>query len=111
MFYGIKKDFSIKEDSTLAAKAPVKRNLSAEKRARQAEARNARNRAAKSTIKGAVKAVETSVKANDKDAAVKTLQAAIKTISSAKSKGILHRNTAARKISRLAKKTNELVKA
>ncbi len=111
VFYGIKKDFSIKEDSTLAAKAPVKRNLSAEKRARQAEARNVRNRAAKSTVKGATKAVEASVKANDKDAAAKTLQAAIKTISSAKSKGILHRNTASRKISRLTKKANALAKA
>ncbi len=111
VFYGIKKDFFIKEDSTLAAKAPVKRNLSAEKRARQAEAKNARNRAVKSTIKGATKAVEASVKANDKDASAKTLLAAIKTISSAKSKGVLHRNTAARKISRLTKKANALAKA
>ena len=95
----------------MAAKAPVKRNLSAEKRARQADAKNARNRAAKSTIKGVTKAVEASVKANDKDAATKTLQAAIKTISSAKSKGILHRNTASRKISRLTKRTNALAKA
>jgi small subunit ribosomal protein S20 len=111
VFYGIKQDFFIKEDSTLAAKAPVKRNLSAENRARQAEANNVRNRAVKSAIKGVTKAVETSVKANDKDAAAKTLQAAIKTISSAKSKGILHRNTASRKISRLTKKTNALAKA
>ena len=108
LFYGIKQDFSIKEDSTLAAKAPVKRNLSAEKRARQAEARNARNIAAKSTIRVVTKAVESSVKASDKDAAAKTLKAAIKTISSAKSKGILHKNTASRKISRLMKKANAL---
>ena len=111
LFYGIKQDFSIKEDSTLAAKAPVKRNLSAEKRARQAEVKNARNRAAKSAIKGATKAVEASVKGNDKEAAAKTLLTAVKTISSAKSKGILHRNTAARKISRLTKKANALAKA
>jgi small subunit ribosomal protein S20 len=95
----------------LAAKAPVKRNLSAEKRARQAEVRNARNRAVKSMIKGAVKAVETSVKANDKDASAKALQAAIKTISSAKSKGVLHGNNAARKISRLTRKANAALKA
>ena len=95
----------------MAAKAPVKRNLSAEKRARQAEVRNARNRAVKSMIKGAVKAVETSVKANDKDASAKALQAAIKTISSAKSKGVLHGNNAARKISRLTRKANAALKA
>ena len=95
----------------MAAKAPVNRNLSAEKRARQAEVRNARNRAVKSMIKGAVKAVETSVKANDKDASAKALQASIKTISSAKSKGVIHRNNAARKISRLTKKANAALKA
>ena len=95
----------------MAAKAPVKRNLSAEKRARQAEVRNARNRAVRSMIKGAVKAVETSVKANDKDASAKALQAAIKTISSAKSKGVLHGNNAARKISRLTRKANAALKA
>jgi small subunit ribosomal protein S20 len=95
----------------LAAKAPVKRNLSAEKRARQVEVRNARNRAVRSMIKGAVKAVETSVKANDKDASAKALQASIKTISSAKSKGVIHRNNAARKISRLTKKANAALKA
>ncbi|MDP2156316.1 MAG: 30S ribosomal protein S20, partial [Nitrospirota bacterium] len=69
-----------------------------------------RNRAAKSTIRVVTKAVDVSVKAKDKDAAAKTLQAAIKTISSAKSKGILHRNTASRKISRLTKRTNALAK-
>jgi small subunit ribosomal protein S20 len=95
----------------LAAKAPVKRNLSAEKRARQAEVRNARNRAVRSMIKGAVKAVETSFKANDKDASAKALQAAIKTISCAKSKGVIHGNNAARKISRLTKKANAALKA
>jgi small subunit ribosomal protein S20 len=95
----------------LAAKAPVKRNLSAEKKARQSEIRNARNRAVKSNIKGVVKAVETSVKAKDKDATATALQAAIKTISSAKSKGVIHRNTAARKISRLTRRTNAAAKA
>ncbi len=95
----------------MAAKAPVKRNLSAEKRARQAETRNARNRAEKSKIKGVIKAVETSEKTKDKEASAKALQDAIKIISSAKSKGVIHRNTAARKISRLTKKANAALKA
>jgi len=90
----------------LAAKAPVKRNLSAEKRARQTEKRNARNRAAKSTIKSAVKAVEASVKAKDKEASADALKSAIKTISCASSKGVIHKNNAARKISKLTKKVN-----
>jgi small subunit ribosomal protein S20 len=95
----------------LAAKAPVKRNLSAEKRARQAEKKNARNRAIKSKVKGAIKAVETSVRANDAEASARALKEAVKAITSASSKGILHKNNAARKISRLTKKANAAPKA
>jgi len=50
------------------------------------------------------------VKASEKDASASALQKAIKTISSAKSKGIIHKNTAARKISRLTRKVNALSK-
>ena len=95
----------------MAAKAPVKRNLSAEKRARQADKRNARNRAVKSKVKGAIKAMETSVKAKDAEASAHALKEAVKAITSASSKGILHRNNAARKISRLTKKANAALKA
>jgi small subunit ribosomal protein S20 len=91
----------------LAAKAPVKKNLSAIKRARQAEKRNERNRVERSKIKSAVKAVETT----GKEGAAAVLLAAVKTISSAKSKGIIHKNNAARKISRLTRKVNALAKA
>ena len=91
----------------MAAKAPVKKNLSAIKRARQAEKRNMRNRVERSKVKSAVKAVET---AHKEEAATVLLQA-VKTISSAKSKGILHKNNAARKISRLTRSVNALSKA
>jgi small subunit ribosomal protein S20 len=91
----------------LAAKAPVKKNLSAIKRARQSEKRNTRNRVERSKIKSAVKTVET---AGREEAAAVLLQA-VKTISSAKSKGIIHRNNAARKISRLTRRVNALSKA
>jgi small subunit ribosomal protein S20 len=91
----------------LAAKAPVKKNLSAIKRARQSEKRNTRNRVERSKIKSAVKAVETT---NREEAAAVLLQA-VKTISSAKSKGIIHRNNAARKVSRLTRRVNALSKA
>ena len=95
----------------MAAKAPVKKNLSALKRARQAEKRNARNRVERAKIKSAVKAVEAAVKAGDKEATQGTLGKAIKTLSSAKSKGIVHKNKASRKISRLTKKVNAVSKA
>ena len=91
----------------MAAKAPVKKNLSAIKRARQAEKRNMRNRVERSKVKSAVKAVETA----NKEVAAAVLLQAVKTISSAKSKGIIHRNNAARKISRLTRSVNALSKA
>ena len=91
----------------MAAKAPVKKNLSAIKRARQAEKRNTRNRVERSRIKSAVKAVETA----SKEEAAAVLLNAVKTISSAKSKGIIHKNNAARKISRLTRHINALSKA
>ncbi len=91
----------------MAAKAPVKKNLSAIKRARQAERRNTRNKVERSKLKSAVKAVETA----GKDEAVALLLSAVKVISSARSKGIIHRNTAARKISRLTRKVNAASKA
>jgi small subunit ribosomal protein S20 len=94
----------------LAAKSAPKKNLSAIKRDRQSEKRNERNRTERTKIRGVVKMVEASVKASEKDASASALQKAIKTISSAKSKGIIHKNTAARKISRLTRKVNALSK-
>ncbi len=94
----------------MAAKAPVKKNLSAIKRARQAEKRNERNRTERSKIKSAMRAVESLTDAN-KDSAQGVLLNAVKTISSARSKGIIHKNNAARKISKLTKKVNALSKA
>lgn len=95
----------------MAAKAPVKRNLSAEKRARQAEKKNARNRAVKSKVKGAIKAVEASVSGKDTEASAQALKEAVKAITAASSKGIIHKNNASRKISRLTRKANAALKA
>jgi len=95
----------------LAAKSAPKKNLSALKRDRQTEKRNDRNRTKRTKKKSDNKAVEASVKTSEKDASVTALQKAIKTISSASSKGIIHKNNAARKISRLTKKVNALSKA
>lgn len=95
----------------MAAKAPVKKNPSAIKRARQTEKRNLRNRAERSKLKGVIKTVEGSVQDKNKEASENSLKNAIKTISSAVSKGIIHRNNASRKISRLTKKVNAVSKA
>lgn len=91
----------------MAAKA-AKKNLSALKRARQSVKLNARNRVARSRIKSAMKAVDLAVKTNDKAGSETALKSAIKTISSAAPKGIIHKNNAARKISKLTKKVNAL---
>jgi small subunit ribosomal protein S20 len=94
----------------LAAKSAPKKNLSAIKRDRQSEKRNERNRIERTKIRGVIKTVEASLKVGEKDASGSALQKAIKTISSARSKGIIHKNNASRKISRLTRKVNALSK-
>ncbi|MFZ5907697.1 MAG: 30S ribosomal protein S20 [Nitrospirota bacterium] len=78
------------------------------KRSRQAEKRNLRNRAVKSSIKTVVKKVETAVAAGRKEEAGTDLSLAIKTLTKAASKGVIHKNTASRSISRLTRKVNAI---
>ena len=68
----------------------------------------ARNKAIKSGVKTAIKKVEAAVAANDKVAAEAALKDATSAIASAGSKGIFHKNNAARKVSRLTKLVNGL---
>ena len=68
------------------------------KRARQAEKGHLRNKSVKSSVKTVVKKVETALASNSKEA--------IKAIDKAASKGVMHKNTASRNISRLTKKVN-----
>ena len=79
---------------------------SAKKRIKVIETKTMRNKAIKSSVKTAIKKVDAAVAANDKDLAVANLKAAIAEISKAQSKGVYHKNTAARKISRLSKAVN-----
>lgn len=74
---------------------------SAAKRMRQTEARTARNRARMSRIKTSIKRVEQAIAEGDKDAALKAFQEAQPEIHRGVTKGVLHKNTAARRISRL----------
>ncbi len=74
---------------------------SVEKRARQNRVRNARNRALRSNLRTVVKKFRTLIEAKDLEGAEAGLPALYSVIDRAVTKGILHRNTAARKKSRL----------
>ena len=81
---------------------------SAKKRILVIDKKSARNKAIKSKVKTYIKKVETAVAVGDKAAVQTALQAASSEISKAASKGIYHKNTAARKISRLALAVNKI---
>ena len=81
---------------------------SAKKRVITSQVRADRNKAIKSKVKTYIKKVEAAVAAGDKAAAEAALPIAIAEISKAASKGIFHKNTAARKVSRITKAVNTL---
>lgn len=67
-----------------------------------------RNKAIRSKVKTYIKKVEAAVAAKEADTAKAALTAAISEIEKACSKGVYHKNTAARKVSRLTKLVNTL---
>ncbi|MBQ9885693.1 MAG: 30S ribosomal protein S20 [Lachnospiraceae bacterium] len=79
---------------------------SAKKRVLVAAKRTERNKAIKSKVKTYIKKVEAAIAAGDKAAAQEALRAATKEIDMACTKGVFHKNTASRKVSRLAKAVN-----
>ena len=81
---------------------------SAEKRLRQTEKRTAINRSRLSRVRTFVKKVETAIASGDKEAAQSALRLAQPELHRATTKGVLHRNTVARKLSRLALRINAL---
>ncbi len=81
---------------------------SAEKRIRQTEKRTAINRARKSRVRTFVKKVEVAIASGDKEAAQSAFRLAQPELHRATSKGVLHKNTVARKLSRLAARINAL---
>ena len=81
---------------------------SAKKRVLVAQKKADRNKAVKSKVKTYVKKVYAAIDAKDKDAAKTALTAAISEINKAGSKGVYHKNTCARKVSRLTKAVNAL---
>ena len=80
---------------------------SAIKRIRQNEKRRQRNRAVRSSIRTAVKTARTALAGKTAETKAAVLDA-IRTLDRAVSQGILHRNTAARRKSALARKLNSL---
>lgn len=93
----------------MPAKSVKKKNLSAIKRARQAEKLRLRNKSIKTAIKNITKKVETAVGNKNKEEVKRALLEAKTVISKAASKGIIHKNTASRKVSRLAKIANTIL--
>jgi len=81
---------------------------SAEKRLRQTEKRTVINRARLSRVRTFVKKVETAIDSGDKEAAQSAFQVAQPELHRATTKGVLHKNTVARKLSRLAARINSL---
>ena len=81
---------------------------SAAKAARKAVKAQARNTARKSRVRTHVRAVEDALAKGDKAAAAAALKAAQPEIIRGATKGIMHANAAARKVSRLAKRVNKL---
>jgi small subunit ribosomal protein S20 len=84
---------------------------SALKRHRQNQKRRLRNKIIRSQLKTSVKSYVTAIESKDKAAAQEAAKAAISTISKTASRGVIHKKTASRKISRLAKKVNTLSQA
>ena len=81
---------------------------SAKKRILVAETKAARNKAIRSRVKTFVKKVDAAITAGDKAASQAALLAAISEIDKATSKGVYHKKTASRKVSRLSKAVNAM---
>lgn len=78
------------------------------KRARQSEARYAVNKARRSRIRTFLRKVEEALASGDQKAATEALKVAQPELARGVTKGVLHKNTVARKISRLASRVKAL---
>jgi small subunit ribosomal protein S20 len=84
--------------------------LSAKKAARKIERRAAVNRSRRSQMRTYVRKVEEAIAAGDHGAAAAAFRVAEPLVIRAAQKGIVHPNTAARKVSRLSRRINALSK-
>jgi len=81
---------------------------SAMKRNRQNEKRRVRNAAVRSTVRTSVKTARVAIEGGQADQARAALLNTIQTLDKAVTKGVIHKNTAARKKSRLTRQLNAL---
>lgn len=84
------------------------RHKSAIKRHRQSLKRAARNKAVRTHIKHVLRAVRESIAQGNAALALEKLRVAMKTLDKAVTKGVLHRNNASRRISRLSQQIARL---
>ncbi len=84
------------------------RHPSALKRNRQNKKRNERNTMLRSALRTAIRRVTSAVAHNDVPTAQAELPAAVRALGKATTKGIIHRNQASRRISRLTRKVAAL---
>ncbi len=82
--------------------------IQSKKRARQNEARFQVNKARRSRIRTYLRKVEEAIVAGDKDAAATALRAAQPELMRGVTKGVFHKNTAARKMSRLSSRVKSI---
>jgi small subunit ribosomal protein S20 len=81
---------------------------SARKRIRQTEKRTIRNRARRSRVRTFLRKVEQAIAQGDKSVAQEAFQAAQPELQRAATKGVLHQNAVARKLSRLSSRIKKL---
>jgi small subunit ribosomal protein S20 len=86
----------------------VAHSLSAKKRVRQNEKRRTTNRARKSQVKTQIKRFEAALSQGDAVAASEQFRLVVKKLDKVASTSTIHKRTAARKKSRLAKRLNNL---
>jgi small subunit ribosomal protein S20 len=86
----------------------VANHPSALKRHRQSEKRRVRNRTIKTRLRHLVRQVRAALSARNANAAVQSLAHATRALDKAVTKGVLHRNNAARKIARLTRAVTQL---
>lgn len=84
------------------------RHPSALKRNRQNKKRNERNTRLRSALRTTIRRVTSAVAKNDAPTAQAELPVAVRALGKASTKGIIHKNQAARRISRLTRKVTAL---
>lgn len=81
---------------------------SSAKRDQIAKVRNARNKVQKSALKTALKKFNAAVEEGNKETAVSTYQVAVRAVDKAAGKNLIHKNNAANKKSKMARKLNSM---